>query len=125
MLAVGVMCQPAMEAAELLAADGLDVTVVNCRFIKPLDHGMLETLVRDHRILMTVEDGTEVTGFGAFAAATCERIDPQVRVEVVGIPDRTYEHAPRAEQLAWVGLSPEGLADRVRSWAAEESLTPR
>jgi 1-deoxy-D-xylulose-5-phosphate synthase len=124
-LAVGVMCQPAMEAAELLAADGFDITVVNCRFIKPLDHAMLENLVREHRLLMTVEDGTEVNGFGAFAAATCERIDPQARVEVVGIPDRTYEHAPRGEQLAWAGLTPQGLADRVRAWAAEESLTPR
>jgi 1-deoxy-D-xylulose-5-phosphate synthase len=124
-LAVGVMCQPATEAAELLAADGFDITVVNCRFIKPLDHAMLENLVREHRLLMTVEDGTEVNGFGAFAAATCERIDPQARVEVVGIPDRTYEHAPRGEQLAWAGLTPQGLADRVRAWAAEESLTPR
>jgi len=124
-LAVGVMCQPALEAAELLAAEGLQVTVVNCRFIKPLDHAMLESLTREHRLLVTVEDGIEVNGFGAFTAATCERIDPQVRVEVVGIPDRTYEHAPRGEQLALVGLTGEGLAQRVRALAAEESLSPR
>ncbi len=124
-LAVGVMCQPAMEAAELLAADGFDVTVVNCRFIKPLDHTMLESLVRSHRLLVTVEDGIDVNGFGAYAAATCERIDPEVRVEVVGIPDRTYEHAPRGEQLGWVGLTGPGLAERVRACAAEESRMPR
>jgi 1-deoxy-D-xylulose-5-phosphate synthase len=124
-LAVGVMCQPAMEAAELLAAEGFEVSVVNCRFVKPLDHAMLESLMREHRVLMTVEDGIEVNGFGAFTAATCERIDPQVRVEVVGIPDRTYEHAPRSEQLEGVGLTGAGLAERVRALAAEESLSPR
>jgi 1-deoxy-D-xylulose-5-phosphate synthase len=124
-LAVGVMCQPAMEAAELLAAEGFEVSVVNCRFVKPLDHSMLESLLRGHRVLMTVEDGIEVNGFGAFTAATCERIDPEVRVEVVGIPDRTYEHAPRSEQLEGVGLTGAGLAERVRALAAEESVSPR
>jgi 1-deoxy-D-xylulose-5-phosphate synthase len=124
-LAVGVMCQPAMEAAEMLAAEGFEVSVVNCRFVKPLDHATLESLVREHRVLMTVEDGIEVNGFGAFTAATCERIDSEVRVEVVGIPDRTYEHAPRGEQLEWVGLTGAGLAERVRALAAEESLSPR
>jgi 1-deoxy-D-xylulose-5-phosphate synthase len=124
-LAVGVMCQPAMEAAELLAAEGFEVSVVNCRFVKPLDHAMLESLMREHRVLMTVEDGIEVNGFGAFTAATCERIDPEVRVEVVGIPDRTYEHAPRSEQLEGVGLTGPGLAERVLALAAEGSLSPR
>lgn len=124
-LAVGVMCQPALEAAERLAVDGFDVTVVNCRFLKPLNRDVLETLVRDHRFLLTVEDGTAVNGFGATVAAAVDAMAPEVRVGVLGAPDRTWEHAPRGQQLAAVGLSAEGIAERVRALAAEESLSAR
>ncbi|MCZ6918255.1 MAG: 1-deoxy-D-xylulose-5-phosphate synthase [Gemmatimonadetes bacterium] len=122
-LAVGVMCQPAMEAAELLEADGLDVSVINCRFIKPVDMDLLTTITQNHRLLMTVEDGTEVNGFGSYVSSLVHRIAPGVRVNVMGVPDRTYEHAPRSRQLAWVGLTAEGIADRVRARHAEESFS--
>ncbi len=125
LLAVGVMCQPALEAAELLARDGLDVSVVNCRFMKPLDRAMLESLAARQRLLVTIEDGTMVNGFGAFVAATVEGMASEARVRVVGVPDGTYEHAPRARQLESVGLTGPGIADRVRAWAAEESVTAR
>src|SRR5207244_2586273 len=124
LLAVGVMCQPALDAAEALAADGLDVTVVNCRFLKPIDRATLEGLVRDHRLLVTIEDGTVVNGFGASLAALVQSTAPEVRVVPLGVPDRTYEHAPRAQQLAEVGLTGPGLAARVRALASEESLAP-
>jgi len=124
-LAVGVMCPPALEAAAALAADGLDVTVVNCRFLKPLDREMLEDLVRTHGLLVTVEDGTVVNGFGASVAALVQTTAPHVRVITLGVPDRTYEHAPRAQQLADVGLTGPGIAARIRALAAEESLSPR
>ncbi|HEX9727247.1 MAG TPA: 1-deoxy-D-xylulose-5-phosphate synthase [Gemmatimonadales bacterium] len=123
LLAVGVMCQPAIEAAELLAAEGLEVSVVNCRFLKPMDATMLRTLASEHRRLITIEDGTMVNGFGAALAATVADLAPDVRVSVMGVPDRTYEHAPRAVQLASVGLCAAGIADRVRALAAKESLS--
>ena len=50
---------------------------------------------------------------------------PDLRVVALGVPDRTYEHAPRAEQLADVGLTGAGIAARIRALAAEESLTTR
>ncbi len=124
-LAVGVMCQPALEAAELLVRDGFDPTVVNCRFVKPLDRDMLHALAAGHRLLVTVEDGTMVNGFGAQVAAAVEASDLEVRVVVMGAPDRTFEHASRQHQLAEAGLTGPGIADRVRAWAAEESLTLR
>ena len=125
LLAVGVMCRPAREAAELLAADGLDVTVVNCRFLKPMDRAMLEALARDHKLFVTVEDGSVVNGFGAALAGIMQTTAPDVRVVPLGVPDRTYEHAPRAKQLEEVGLTGAGLAARIRVLAAEESLAPR
>jgi len=125
LLAVGVMCQPALAAAEALAAEGLDVTVVNCRFLKPMDREVLDALVREHRLLVSVEDGTVVNGFGAALAAVVQTTAPEVRVVTLGVPDRTYEHAPRAQQLDEVGLTGSGIAARVRALAAEESLSPR
>jgi 1-deoxy-D-xylulose-5-phosphate synthase len=120
LLAAGVMCAPAREAAERLAAEGHDVTVINCRFIKPLDHEMLADLVRTHRFILTIEDGTAVNGFGAYVAAKVEELDPAVRVVIAGAPDRTFEHASRSDQLAEAGLSAEALADSVRAWTTAE-----
>ncbi len=125
LLAVGVMCRPALEAAELLTADGFDVTVVNCRFLKPMDRALLDALTRDHKLLVTIEDGTVVNGFGATLAGLMQTTSPDVRVVPLGVPDRTYEHAPRARQLAEVGLTGAGIAGRIRALAAEESLAPR
>src|SRR5438093_4704113 len=124
-IAVGVMCKPAVEAAELLAADGLDVSVVNARFLKPMDREMLEGLSQNHKLLVTVEDGTVVNGFVAALAALVQTTAPDVRVRALGVPDRTCEHAPRPQQLADVGLTGAGIAARIRALAAEESLTPR
>jgi len=123
-LAVGVMCRPALEAANALAAEGLSVTVVNCRFLKPMDREMLDALTAEHRLLVTVEDGAVVNGFGAQLAAVVQTTAPEVRVVPLGAPDRSYEHAPRAEQLASVGLTGAGIAATVRTLAVEESLAP-
>src|SRR3989441_3285792 len=123
LLAVGAMCQPALAAGQELAAEGFDVTVVNCRFLKPVDRDLLDALLHDHRVLVTVEDGTVTNGFGACLAGLVQTVAPETRVVPLGAPDRTYEHAPRAQQLAEVGLTGAGIAARVRALAAEESLT--
>src|SRR2546426_9533718 len=65
LLAVGVMCRPALDAAAALAGEGWDVTVVNCRFLKPIDRATLEALTREHPVLVTIEDRTVGNGFGA------------------------------------------------------------
>src|SRR6185369_11154713 len=75
-LAVGVMCEPALKAAEMLAAEGFEASVVNARFIKPFDRTMLDALVQNHNLLVTVEDGCVVNGFGASLAATVQTIAP-------------------------------------------------
>src|SRR3989475_4187732 len=121
----GGMCRPALDAADLLVADGFDVSVVNARFLKPMDREMLDALAQSHKLLVTVEDGTVVNGFGAALAALVQTTAPDLRVVALGVPDRTYEHAPRAEQLADVGLTGAGIAARIRALAAEESLTTR
>jgi 1-deoxy-D-xylulose-5-phosphate synthase len=124
-LAVGTMVQPALGAAVILARDGIDCAVVNCRFMKPMDAAMLEALTQQHRILVTVEEGTIVNGFGAYLAETLQTTHPEVRVVALGVPDRLIEQAPRAEQLDSFGLTAEGIARRVTALQHEESLEAR
>ena len=124
-LAVGTMVPPAVQAAELLAGDGIDCAVVNARFLKPLDLSMLELLVQEHRILVTVEEGTIVNGFGAYLAETLQTTHPEVRVVALGVPDRLVEQAPRAEQLELFGLTAAGIARRITALQHEESLEAR
>jgi len=113
-LAVGTMVLPAVAAAEKLAEEGINATVVNCRFIKPHDEETLKAIVADNRQLVVVEEGTVVNGFGAHMAAVVAQIDSSVRVFAHGVPDQFIEQAPRARQLASVGLDAQGIAARVR-----------
>jgi len=124
-LAVGTMVQPALLAAELLAADGIDCAVVNARFLKPLDLSLLELLLQEHRTIVTVEEGTIVNGFGAYLAETLQTTRPEVRVVALGVPDRLIEQAPRLEQLELFGLTGAGIARRITALQHEESLEAR
>jgi 1-deoxy-D-xylulose-5-phosphate synthase len=121
-LAVGTMVRTAMEAAETLAAEGLDVTVVNCRYLKPHDEVTLAAILADHRQILTVEEGTVVNGFGAYMASVITRHDATVRVQTHGVPDRIIYSAPRATQLASLGLDAPGIAHRVRALHRTEAL---
>jgi 1-deoxy-D-xylulose-5-phosphate synthase len=125
LLAAGVMCAPTLAAAERLQREGLDVTVVSCRFLKPMDTPMLEQLARDYRVLVTVEDGTVVNGFGAAVAVRVGELAPNVRVAVLGVADRTWEHASRSAQLTEAGLDAAGIAATVRALATQESFSAR
>jgi 1-deoxy-D-xylulose-5-phosphate synthase len=121
-LAVGTTVLPALAAAESLAADGIDPTVVNCRFLKPFDEVTLTAVIGQHQHVLVVEEGTMVNGFGAYIGTAIEQIDPAVRVAVHGVPDRFIEQAPRKVQLALTGLDAPGIARRVRALLESEAV---
>ena len=121
-LAVGTMVNQALGAAESLAAEGLNVTVVNCRYLKPYDALTLSALLTNHKQLLVVEEGTVVNGFGAYMAQVVSKLDPSVRVTAHGIPDRFIYAASRLRQLAMCGLDSAGIADKVRSLHETEAL---
>ncbi|MEX2154023.1 MAG: 1-deoxy-D-xylulose-5-phosphate synthase [Gemmatimonadaceae bacterium] len=121
-LAVGTMVNPSLAAAEALARDGLNITVVNCRYLKPYDEVTLAAVLAGHQRVLVVEEGTIVNGFGAFMSAVIERHDESVRVLTHGVPDRVIVAAPRARQLQQCGLTPDGIADRVRAMLESEAL---
>jgi len=122
-LAVGTMVAPSVAAAETLAADGLDVTVVNCRYLKPYDQVTLAAILADHRLILVVEEGTVINGFGAFMSSVIAKQEAGVRVHVHGVPDRIIYAAPRTKQLADLGLDAAGIAERVRALHESEALT--
>ena len=121
-LAVGTMVLPALAAADVLGAEGLPVTVVNCRFLKPCDELTLASIVGDHRHILVVEEGTVVNGFGAFIASVVESMDSTVRVVAHGVPDRIIAAASRARQLAACGLDAAGIAEKVRALRESEAV---
>ena len=113
-LAVGTMVLPSVAAAEKLAEEGINATVVNCRFNEPHDEEMLKGIIAENRNVLVVEEGTVVNGFGAHMSAVISQMDPAVHVVAHGVPDEFIEQAPRARQLSLVGLDAPGIAARVR-----------
>ena len=122
-LAVGTMVLPSLAAAETLAGEGLSVTVVNCRYLKPYDELTLAAVVADHKHLLVVEEGTVVNGFGAYMASVVATMDPGVRVISHGVPDRIIYAASRARPLAACGLDAAEIAERVRALHESEAVT--
>ena len=121
-LATGTMVLPSLEAANTLALSGIDVTVVNCRFLKPYDALTLAGIIADHKQVLVVEEASVVNGFGALMARVIEQLDHTVRVGTHGVPDCLIEQAPRKAQLAAVGLDAAGIARRVRAQLESEAL---
>lgn len=113
LLAVGTMVFPALAAGEILNESGISVTVVNCRYLKPHDQRALADIIRDHHNILVVEEGTVVNGFGAYMTSIIDGMDPSVRVVTQGVPDHFVEQAPRARQLAQLGLDGRGIANRA------------
>ncbi|MBW3534178.1 MAG: 1-deoxy-D-xylulose-5-phosphate synthase [Gemmatimonadetes bacterium] len=116
-LAVGTMVLPALEAADRLAEDGIRPTVVNCRFLKPYDRAVFEEVVGGHDVVLTVEEGQVVNGFGAYMAREIAAFSENrsLRVDTMGIPDRFIEHGGRGALLREIGLDAEGITERVRA----------
>jgi 1-deoxy-D-xylulose-5-phosphate synthase len=123
-LATGAMVLPSVAAAESLALHGIDATVVNCRFIKPLDEATLAALFPGHTHVLTVEEGTVVNGFGAYARARIAEIASGVQSTSMGMPDAWVPHGERGELLAELELTPDGIAARARSFFGAGRLQP-
>ena len=110
-IACGAMLQQAISAAEILKKDGLDVAVINARFIKPLDMVMLAQVFEECRFVVTLEEGALMGGFGSavLEAACAQGWDTRI-LRTLGIPDQFIEHGDRNELLKELSLDPLGIA---------------
>ena len=108
-LAFGAMLKPALEAAE-----ALDATVANMRFVKPLDVELVKRLAQSHPLIVTVEEHQVMGGAGS---AVCEALVQQKlnnRVLLLGLPDRFIDHGDPARLLASLGLDADGIRDSIQ-----------
>lgn len=112
-IAYGAMVYPAFKAAEIMARDGIEITVVNARFAKPLDKELILDIVRRHPVVLTVEEHALAGGFGS---AVLEMLSDEgsdfSKVRRLGIPDRFIEHGSRSELLRELELDEDGISRR-------------
>jgi 1-deoxy-D-xylulose-5-phosphate synthase len=111
--------------AALEAAERLDATVVNMRFVKPLDEDCLVDLAARHRLLISIEDNAIAGGAGNAVAEALAAHGITLPLAMLGIPDRFIEHASREQQLAECGLDADGIYQRVQREIASAIATLR
>jgi 1-deoxy-D-xylulose-5-phosphate synthase len=115
-VAYGSMVHPSLAAAEHLAKEGIETTIINARFVKPLDTQLLLALARTKRLIVTVEEAYLAGGFGSAVLELLEENGLQDRLRVVrmGIPDRLVTHGDPKLLLAKYGLDADGIYTRVK-----------
>jgi 1-deoxy-D-xylulose-5-phosphate synthase len=112
-LAIGKLVATAMRAAELLAGQGVDVSVWDVRSCAPLDPDMIADAAR-HRVVITCEDGIRDGGIGMTIADEVHEVAQDVPVHVLGLPTKFIPQAKVEHILARLGLDAEGIAESVR-----------
>jgi 1-deoxy-D-xylulose-5-phosphate synthase len=112
-LAFGSMLTPALQAG-----DDIDATVVNMRFVKPMDRDVIGEMADTHDLLVTVEENAVAGGAGSGVAEILQELGKTPPILHLGLPDKFIDHGDPAALLAGVGLNREGIAAAVRARAA-------
>ena len=115
-LAVGNMVETALEAADLLKEEGEAATVVNMRFVKPFDTGMIDQLIETHDCIITLEDNVITGGFGEQVADYICRRKEEVHIEHVAVPDSFVPHGSVKQLREILGMDAASVAGRVRAY---------
>jgi 1-deoxy-D-xylulose-5-phosphate synthase len=120
LLAFGSMLAPALEAGEAFGA-----TVVNMRFVKPLDEDLIQELARTHELLITVEENVVAGGAGGAVNEFLVAAGLATRVVNLGLPDRFIEHGDHRAQLARCGLDAAGIRRAILRHVATNAPAER
>lgn len=106
-----------LAAAERAADHGIEVTVVDPRWVLPVAPELL-AMAQEHRLVVTVEDGGRSGGLGSLVTRALQDADSDVPVRTMGLPQQFFEHGTRGQVLADAGLTEQDVARRVVEWAA-------
>ncbi|MFD7733900.1 1-deoxy-D-xylulose-5-phosphate synthase [Kitasatospora phosalacinea] len=120
-VSIGAMAPICLEAAELLAARGVTSTVVDPRWVKPVD-AALPGLAAQHRLVVTVEDNGRAGGVGSAIAQALRDADVDVPLRDFGIPQEFLDHASRAEIMAEIGLTGPAVAEKIEALVSARSF---
>ncbi len=119
MVAIGSTVYPALEAAKLLAAEGIHATVINARFVKPLDRQLITGAAKATGNLVTIEENALQGGFGSAVMELLEREGiTGTRIRRLGIPDRFIEHGSQSQLRSDLGLDAAGIAKAAKAFLA-------
>lgn len=114
LLAVGSMVKTAERVRELLISDGENPTLVNARFVKPLDKKMLDTLAKKHDVIVTMEENVKSGGFGSAVAEYMQITHPTVRVQVCALPDSFIGHGNPEKLKQKAGIDADSIYNRIK-----------
>jgi 1-deoxy-D-xylulose-5-phosphate synthase len=118
LLALGSMVYPCVEAAARLETLGMRTTVINARFMKPLDEELIAVLASEKHLLVTAEEGTEAGGFGANVAALLQDRKIPASMLRIAVPDRIIPHGAPNLLHAKYGLDVDGIVERIRDFVS-------
>ncbi|MFJ6937851.1 1-deoxy-D-xylulose-5-phosphate synthase [Streptomyces sp. NPDC101132] len=118
LVSVGALAPMCLEIADLLDRQGISTTVVDPRWVKPVDEAMAP-LAERHRVVVTVEDNSRVGGVGSAVAQALRDADVDMPLRDFGIPPRFLDHASRAEVMAEIGLTAPDIARQVTGLVAK------
>ncbi|MBD1858476.1 MULTISPECIES: 1-deoxy-D-xylulose-5-phosphate synthase [Leptolyngbya] len=123
LLGYGSMVYPAMQTAEILSEHGIEATVVNARFAKPLDEELILPLAQKIGRVVTLEEGCLQGGFGSAVLESLMDAEVIVPVTRIGVPDILVDHATPDQSKAELGLTPPQMAERIlKSFAKQPSV---
>lgn len=120
LLAVGSMVETAWKAKEILEKQGENVSVINARFIKPLDTDTLREIVKEHSMVVTLEEGVLMGGFGQAVSEWYSSNGYTISVRNIALPDKFIEHGPVDILKEKYGLSAEKVVEQINSWRQNE-----
>ena len=115
LLAFGTMLAPALEAAEVL-----DATVANMRFVKPIDRELILELSREHSLLVSIEENVSIGGAGSEVARVLENTRSATAFVRIGLPDRFIEHGDQTRLLGENGLDKDGIIHTVQTYLKQQ-----
>jgi len=107
----------ALAAAEELAEQGIEISIADMRFVKPLDEALVTELAQSHDRLICIEENAIMGGAGSAVLEYLSAEGIRIPCQLMGIPDRYIEHASPAEQLADVGIDQAAIVAKVMSYS--------
>jgi 1-deoxy-D-xylulose-5-phosphate synthase len=112
-IAIGATVLPSIRASEILAETGIEATLINARFVKPLDEALILDAARRTGIVLTVEEAMLAGGFGSAVMELLTREGVSARVDCLGLPDRFFDHASQQSLRKQAGIDAESIAGRA------------
>ena len=118
-IAIGPMVEVSLQVADILAGRGVNLTVADARFVKPLDRKLIGDLLGSYSHIFTVEEAVRSGGFGEAVLSLAAQMSYKGRVEIFGVPDAFIEQGTRQENLEDASLTPSSIADAIEERLGE------